>query len=168
MTATKDIVLTRTFDAPVEAVWRAWTDPQLIVQWWGPTGFTSDSATVDLREGGKYVWNMRAPDLMGGIDMYTAGVYTRVEPNSLLEFTQWLADSEGNPVDPATTGMPADFPLEVRSAIRLTDDAGKTHLTAIEYDWAVGQQRDLSEAGLSECLDKLEDVLSRVSPSSGG
>ena len=47
---THDMVLTRTFDAPVEDVWRAWTEPELVKRWWGPTGFTAPLAEIDVRE----------------------------------------------------------------------------------------------------------------------
>jgi uncharacterized protein YndB with AHSA1/START domain len=47
----RDLVFTRVFDAPVALVWKAWTDPQHVMQWWGPTGFTSPFARMDVREG---------------------------------------------------------------------------------------------------------------------
>lgn len=49
---TRDLIVTRVFDAPLELVWKAWTDPEHIVQWWGPDHFTSPSAEMDFREGG--------------------------------------------------------------------------------------------------------------------
>lgn len=49
------IVITRTFDIPVEIVWKGWTDPGLMMQWWGPAEFTSPICEIDLREGGKYL-----------------------------------------------------------------------------------------------------------------
>ena len=48
----KDLVFTRTFAAPVERVWQAWADPELVKRWWGPDGFTCPLARIDLREGG--------------------------------------------------------------------------------------------------------------------
>lgn len=47
------IVISRIFNAPRELVWKAWTDPEMIKQWWGPEGFTAPSAKVDLRVGGE-------------------------------------------------------------------------------------------------------------------
>jgi uncharacterized protein YndB with AHSA1/START domain len=161
MTETQDIVLTRVLGAPVDAVWSAWAEPEQFTQWWGPTGFTSHSASIDLREGGRFVWNMRAPAEMGGFDMYNAGTYTRVVPGERIEFVQWLSDAEGNPIDPASMGMPADFPTRIRSELRFTAVGGGTELVAIEYDWADPAQREMSASGLEQCIDKLEAYLAR-------
>ena len=56
------MVVTRVFDAPRELVWRAWTDPKYVMQWWGPKGFTAPVCQMDFRVGGKSLFCMRAPD----------------------------------------------------------------------------------------------------------
>lgn len=61
-TTDREIVLTRVFDAPRELVWKAWTDPKHITQWWGPRGFTTTIHEMDLRPGGLYRHTMRGPD----------------------------------------------------------------------------------------------------------
>ena len=155
----QDVVLTRVFEAPLEAVWKAWTDPEFVVKWWGPTGFTSPTCKIDFREGGKFVFHMRAPKEMNNADFYTAGVYKKIVPMERIEFTQGLSDKEGNAIDPVTMGMPADFPKEIPSVLAFARMGDKTELTAIEYGWTVGQMRDMSELGLSQCLDKLAAVL---------
>ena len=53
------MVVTRVFDAPRELVWKAWTDPKYIMQWWGPKGFTSPVCKMDFRVGGKLLCCMR-------------------------------------------------------------------------------------------------------------
>ena len=156
----RDLVVVRLFDAPVERVWKAWTVPEQVMRWWGPTGFTSPSCKIDFREGGKFLFCMRAPkEFQGGQDFYTAGVYKKIVPMKLIEFTQGLSDKDGAPVDPTTLGMPADFPKEIRSALAFKRVGDKTELTATEYDWTVGQMLEMSESGLKECLDKLAAVL---------
>lgn len=158
----RDIVITRLFDAPLELIWKAWTDPEYVMRWWGPTGFTSPSCKIDFREGGKFVFHMRAPkEFQGGQDFYTAGVYKKIVPLKVIEFSQGLADKDGNRIDPATMGMPAEFPKEISSALTFKRVGDKTELTATEYGWTVGQMRDMSEAGLNQCLDKLAEVLVR-------
>ena len=158
----RDLVITRVFDAPIEQVWKAWTDPEYVMRWWGPTGFTSPSCKIDFRVGGKFLFCMRAPkEFQRGQDFYTSGVYTKIVSLQLIEFTQALSDKDGNRIDPATMGMPADFPKEIPSALAFKRVGDKTELTATEYGWAVGQMRDMSEAGLSQCLDKLAEVLAR-------
>ena len=158
----RDLVITRLFDAPVEQVWKAWTDPEYVTRWWGPTGFTSPSCKIDFREGGKFLFHMRAPkEFQGGQDFYTAGVYKKIVPLKLIEFSQGLADKDGNRIDPAAMGMPPDFPKEIPSALAFKRVGDKTELTATEYGWTVGQMRDMSEAGMNQCLDKLADVLTK-------
>lgn len=158
----RDLVITRMFDAPVELVWKAWTEPEYVMRWWGPKNFTSPSCRIDFREGGKFVFHMRAPkDFQGGQDFYTAGVYKKIVPLKLIEFSQGLADKDGNRIDPATMGMPPDFPKEIPSALAFKRIGDKTELTATEYGWTVGEMREMSEAGLNECLDKLAAVLAK-------
>ena len=153
---TRDIVLTRTIEAPLEQVWKAWTDCEQVKRWWGPTGFISPACRIDLREGGTYVFTMRAPQEMGGADLHVAGVYKRIVPMELLEFGQGLSDQDGNRIDPGTVGMPPDFPSEIRTVVTFKRIGERTtELTAVEYDWAVGQMADMSEAGFAQTLDKL-------------
>jgi uncharacterized protein YndB with AHSA1/START domain len=155
----RNIVLIRVIDAPVEMVWKAWTDPEFVNRWWGPKGWTSPSCKIDFREGGKFVFHMRPPKDLDMPDHFTSGVYKKIVPLELIEFTQGLSDKDGNRIDPAILNMPPDFPEEIPSALTFKRIGNKTELTAIEYGWNAGQMADLSEAGLNECLDKMEAVL---------
>ena len=158
----RDLVITRVFDAPVELVWKAWTDPNYVMRWWGPTNFTSPTCKIDFREGGKFVFHMRAPkDFQGGQDFYTSGVYKKIVPLKLIEFSQGLSDKDGNRIDPSAMGMPSDFPKEIPGALAFKRVGDKTELTVTEYGWSVGQMRDMSESGMNECLDKLAKTLAR-------
>ena len=112
-----DLVVTRIIDAPLEMVWNAWTNPEHVKRWWGPKDYTSPSCTIDFRVGGKYIFCMHAPEEQGGQDSYTSGVYQKIVPMELLEFTQSLSDKNGNTIDPVKSGMPADFPKEIRVVI---------------------------------------------------
>jgi uncharacterized protein YndB with AHSA1/START domain len=156
---TRDIVITRTYNATPDQVWKAWTDPALVMKWWGPRGFTSPSCRIDLREGGRFVFAMRPPKEFGPNDLYTSGLYSKIVPGELLEFTQGLSDKDGNAIDPTTIGMPADFPAEIPTSLQFKRVGDRTELTATEYGWRVGQMRDVSEAGFAECLDKLGEAL---------
>jgi len=61
-TADREIVITRSFDAPRELVWQAMTDPRHVVHWWGPRGFTTTIEKMDVRPGGVWKHTMRGPD----------------------------------------------------------------------------------------------------------
>ena len=71
-----EIRLTRVYDAPVKAVWDAWTDPQQVAQWWGPRGFTITTHKKDLRPGGTWKYTMHVPD---GKDWPNITTYYEVE-----------------------------------------------------------------------------------------
>ena len=89
----------------------------------------------------------------------SVSTFNNGSPATIREFSQGLADKDGNRIDPATMGMPPDFPKEIPSALAFKRVGDKTELTATEYGWTVGEMRNMSEAGLSECLDKLAAVL---------
>ena len=160
-TYTEDVVVKRIIDAPVELVWKAWTEPEHVMRWWGPKHFTSPSCKIDLRVGGKYVFGMRAPQEMGGQDSYTSGVYTKIVPMEYLEFTQSLSDKDGNRIDPAAAGMPPDFPEETRTVVVFKKIKGgeMTELTVTEYGWKPSQMMVFSIAGLNQSVDKLIESL---------
>lgn len=153
----QNIVVKRIVDAPLELVWKAWTDPEHVKRWWGPKDYTSPAAKIDFRVGGRYVFAMRAPAEQGGQDSYTAGVYKKIVPMELLEFTQGLSDQDGNPIDPAQIGMPPDFPKEIRTTIVFKDKRGMTELTITEHGWPPSQMMVYSLAGMHQSIDKLAD-----------
>lgn len=158
----KNLVFTRVFDAPIELVWKAWTDPKLVKQWWGPNGFTSPSAKIDLRKGGTSLVCMRAPKELGGQDMYSTWTYTKIAPRKCIEYIHNLADKNGNKVDPVKMGMPADFPQYLRNLVAFKDmGGGKTELTVTEYEWPIGQMMEMSRMGMEQCLDKMAKALAR-------
>ena len=154
-----NIVITRRFDAPVELVWKACTEPEYVMRWWGPKDYTSPSCRIDLREGGKFLFCMRAPQYQGGQDFYSTGVYQKIVPLKLLEFTQSLSDPDGNVIDPAQVGMPPDFPAETRMVITFKALGSQTEITITESNWTEGQMRDYSVLGMNQSLDKLAESL---------
>jgi len=155
---TRDLVVTRVFAAPVDLVWKAWTDPEYVMRWWGPDHFTSPSAKMDFREGGTSVVCMRAPKDFGGQDMYSTWVYQKIVPLKRIEFIQNLADKDGNPIDPANLGLPSEFPRDTLTIVTFKDlDNGKTEMTVTEYgmpaaDTEMGRNAEL---GLNQSLDKM-------------
>jgi hypothetical protein len=160
----EDLVVKRIIDAPLEMVWKAWTEPQHVMRWWGPKYYTSPSCEIDLREGGKYVFAMQAPQeqgvgeanasvasqRQGGQVHYSSGVYQKS-----------LSDKDGNPVDPASIGMPPDFPQGMLIAIEFRAKGEFTELTITEYDWPVGDMYVYSLAGMHQSIDKLAESLAK-------
>jgi len=150
---THDLVVTRVFDAPVERVWKVWSDPEEVMRWWGPEGFTSPKCEMDFREGGTTLVCMRSPEYG---DLYNTWAYEEIEPMERIEFVQNPADADGNDVDPVEAGMAPDFPQDVRNVVTFeASGADETELTVTEYGYASEEWYDLSKTGLEQCLDKM-------------
>jgi uncharacterized protein YndB with AHSA1/START domain len=155
----EDLVVRRIFDAPIDLVWRAWTESELVVKWWGPKYYVSPSCSIDRRVGGKFLFCMRAPAEQGGQDSYTAGVYKRIQPKRLLEFTQVLADKEGKTIDPAAAGLPPDFPGEMLTTVTFEARGEMTKVVLTTLGWTPGQMFVFALAGWHQSMDKFEDSL---------
>lgn len=155
-----DVVLTRIFDAPVEQVWNAWRDPDLVQGWWGPKGWTCPIANMDFREGGVSLVCMRAPVEYGGQEMYNTWTYRAIEPHNRLEFILNFTDQKGVKFDPAQMGMPPGIPQDVHHVITFRAlGGGRSEMTVTEYGYTSEEVRDLSKAGMEECLDKMAEIL---------
>ena len=102
-----EFVITRTFNAPREAVWRAFTDPERMKEWWGPKGFTVIVSKMDLRVGGTYHYGMRAPD---GSTMWGRFVYREIVRPERIVLVNSFSDEAGG-----VTRHPGhmDWPLEM-------------------------------------------------------
>ncbi len=152
----RDLIVTRVFDASVERLWKAWTDSEQVMRWWGPNGFTCPVAKMDFRVGGASLVCMRAPKEFGGQDMYSTWTYTKIVPLREIEYLHHFADKDGNRVDPATQGLPPDMPYEVRNLVTFKAVGDhQTEMIVTEYDWTVGHMMELSKQGLEQCLDKM-------------
>src|SRR5206468_12496497 len=113
-TADREIVTTRVFDAPRELVWKAWTDPKHLAQWWGPKGFTNPVCEVNLRPGGAIRIDMRGPD---GTVYPMTGVYRAIVEPERLVFVSAALDEEGKPL------------FEVLNTVTFAELGDKTKLT---------------------------------------
>ncbi len=156
----RDLVVTRVFDAPVEQVWKAWSDPEHVMRWWGPSGFTSPVAKMNFREGGTSLVCMSSPEYG---DQYSTWQYRKIVPMQRIEYIHNLADKDGNKIDPTSIGMPADFPQDLRNLVTFKDlGDGKTELTVTEYNWTVGQLMEMSKMGLEQCLNKMAAIFAKA------
>lgn len=154
-----DIILTRHFDASSELAWEVWTDPAFVMQWWGPNHFTSPSATIDLRVGGRYLFCMRSPE---GRDYWSTGVYREVVRPERIVCTDSFADELGNVIPATHYGMSPDFPMEMLLTVTFEVQAGRTRFKLRHSGLPPGKENDLTRAGWSETLDKYAGVLART------
>ena len=138
----QNLVITRIFDAPRELVWKAWTDPRLVMRWWGPVGFTSPSCQIDLRVGGRYLFCMRAPD---GQQFWSGGEYTEIIAPEKIVSVLFYADKNGK-VEPADRND-----VEVRDVVTFEEiGSGQTKLTFKRSHWDEGE-----DTGSNQIFDKL-------------
>jgi uncharacterized protein YndB with AHSA1/START domain len=118
-----DFVLSRVFDAPRELVWKAFTDPEHMKNWWGPKGFTVRFSKMDFRPGGAYHYCMTSPD---GHDMWGKFVYREiVAPERIVLVNSFSNESGGLTRHP----MSPTWPLEMLSTFTFSEHEGKTTLT---------------------------------------
>lgn len=146
----RKVVITRVFDAPRSLVWKAWTDPAHMSQWFGPSIFTIPVCELDLRVGGALRIVMRAPD---GADYPMKGEFREVVANEKLVFTNIAVDTKGNHL------------LEGETTVAFADDGDKTRMTLSAYAKGLVPQAPQMlagmEAGWSQSLDKLAGFLAR-------
>jgi uncharacterized protein YndB with AHSA1/START domain len=102
---------------------------------------------------------MRAPAEYGGQDMYHTWTYTRIDPYERIEFVSNFADEDGTHLDPAAMGVPPGVPHDVPHVVTFEargDDG--TEMTVTEHGYMTEQARDLSRAGMEQCLDKMAAI----------
>lgn len=151
----KEIIYTRVFNTPVELVWKAFTDPELVMRWWGPDKFTSPSAKIDFREGGVSIVAMKAPKELGGSEWFNIWEYRKIVPMERIEYIQNLSDEFGNKTDPVKLNMPPDFPKDTDTIVTFKKlGENKTEMTFLEYG-DFGQMEESAKIGLKQCLEKM-------------
>jgi uncharacterized protein YndB with AHSA1/START domain len=125
-TATKssDFVISRVFDVSREMLWKCFTEPERMKQWWGPKGFTVMVSKMDLRPGGTYLYGMRSPD---GQDMWGRMVYREIVPPDRLVFINSFSDEKGGLT---RHPMAPQWPIEMLSIFTFEEmPDGKTRFT---------------------------------------
>jgi uncharacterized protein YndB with AHSA1/START domain len=153
---TNELVITRIFDAPRERIWKAWTEPEQMMKWWGPKLFTAPVCKIDFRIGGKYLFCMRSPD---GKDYWSTGVYKEIVPNEKIVCTDSFADENGNVVLATHYGMGEDFPREMTVTVTFEDAGGKTKMTLVHSGMPAGDMSKMAGQGWNEQFDKLVELL---------
>jgi len=151
-----ELVITRIFDAPRELVWRAWSQPEHFMRWWGPKNFTSPLCKIDFREGGKFLFCMQTRE---GKRYYDTGVYNKIVRLEKIIYTDCFADETGEKVPPSFYDMPGDSIIDFKVTITFEEEYGKTKITIRHAGFPAFTMRDDSVIGWNESLDKLADSL---------
>lgn len=154
---TERMVVTRVFDAPRELVWKAWTDPKYVMQWWGPKGFTAPVCKMDFRVGGKFLYCMKAPD---GQEFWNGGEYHEIVLNEKIVSSMYFSDSEGNKVEPAQLGIEHEAIDGAHDVILFEDFGnGQTKVTFIGNETMEDATKSGQVEGMNQILDKAAAVV---------
>jgi uncharacterized protein YndB with AHSA1/START domain len=156
--AEREITITRIFAAPRALVFKMWTDPKHMAQWWGPKDFTNPVCALDVRLGGAIRIVMRAPDDIAaqiGRDHPMSGTFDEIIAPERIVFTAIAEDATGHPL------------LRAVTTVTFAEHAGKTKLTV--HAKAVGlapiapQMLGGMEAGWTQSLERLQEHVDRQS-----
>ena len=139
-------VISRSFDASLESVWKAHTEVDRLKQWWGPRGFTLLSATLDLRPGGTFHYGLRSPD---GHEMWGKFVYREITAPERMVFLVSFSDPRGGTIRHPWS---ATWPLETLNTLTLSADSDRTLITIESEPYhATEEERRTFESG-RECM----------------
>jgi uncharacterized protein YndB with AHSA1/START domain len=154
--AKKEITIVRTYDAPREKVWQAWTDPKQLAQWWAPRGFTNPTVEIDAKVGGELYIVMQAGKELGAMSGMKApmkGIFSEVVAPEKLVFSNMALDEAGNVM------------LSGETSVTFEDIGGKTKMTVrTGAEGTVPNAEQMlggMEQGWNEQSDKLAEFLTR-------
>ena len=142
--AERELVITRILDAPRELVFKAWTEPDRAIRWWGPRGFTTAHYELDFQPDGAYRACLRSPE---GTEHWQRGVCREVVEPERLVFTFAWEDSEGKPGH------------ETVVTVTLAEFGAKTKLTLHQAVFETVTARDLHQGGWASALECLAEYL---------
>jgi uncharacterized protein YndB with AHSA1/START domain len=152
-----EVALTKVFDAPRRLVFRLWTDPMHLAQWWGPRGFTNPRCEWEARPGSHIHIDMRGPD---GRVYPMAGKFEQVIEPERIVFTSSALDEFGKPI------------FEILNTVTFTEKAGKTTLSltarVVKSTSNAPQYLKGMEAGWSQSLDRLTVQVAKTHASESG
>ena len=146
--ADRELVLTRLIEAPRANLFRCWTEPELLKQWFCPKPWTVTQAEVDVRPGGSSFIMMKGPE---GEEFPCPGLYLEVVPNEKIVFTDAYTSA----------WVPSEKPF-MTAIITFEDEDGKTRYTAVCRHWTIAD-REQHEAmgfhtGWGKCADQLAEL----------
>ena len=150
--AERELVLTRLIAAPRTKLYRAWTEPELLKQWFAPLPYTTPVAELDVRPGGSCLVVMRDPD---GNDWPNPGVYLDVVENERLIFTDAYVRA----------WEPSNKPF-MTAIVTFADEIGGTRYTARVLHWTVADREEHERMGFhqgwGQCADQLAALAAKL------
>ena len=152
--------ITRILNAPREKIRKIWTNPEYIKQWWGPKDFTAPYISIDLSEGGKFLYAMRGAGFDGKVkDWWKAGTHLEIVSMEKIVAKMSFSDDKGNPVPASYYEMPGNWPMETMLTVTFEDaEEDKTKVTVRE-DGIPSEMAEPSWQGWQQQLNKIDEIL---------
>ncbi|WP_224095703.1 SRPBCC family protein [Nostoc sp. MS1] len=149
-------MITRVFNAPRELVWKVWTDPKHVEQWWGPKGFTTRVIEMDLRPGGQWHFVMIGAD---GTQYPCKGIFQEVVPQERIVATDEFDEGFEKVIN-------VDLPQTMVTTTIFSEEQGKTKLTMVIVHQSADDRRKHEQmgviAGWNSSFDCLEEFLAKI------
>lgn len=145
-----------TINAPIDRVFRAWTDPKKLMKWYAPDGCTILFKKLEIKTGGRFHSCISNPEYG---DCWCIGEYREIISNSKLVFTMINADEYGNPVNPADVGMDKNWPMETLVTVTFTPDNGKTKLQLRQTVSEALAKKTGAHPSWLQMIDKMQRLL---------
>lgn len=149
----QEVFIEETFHASIERVFNAWTDPGKLLQWYAPAGCTIRFKTLNIVTGGKFHSCISNP--VHG-DCWCIGEYLEVQPYIRIVFTLINADENGQPINPTTIGMDADWPGE--TVVTVTFSEVEKGITRLQLKQSVSQDLAKKTGAYPSWLQMLEKM----------
>ncbi len=153
----KKLTLTRTFRAPIDEVWLAWTDAELLHKWWSPAGMHCSYMTANVQEGGRFLYCFKMDT--GDTEYWGRGNYQTITEPTFLSYLDSFTDKKGIDVPPSYYDMPGDEIVESLVEINFKEDKNGTHITfTSDNPFGAKMTKDMTR-GWNSMFDKLAKVL---------
>ncbi|HWZ21870.1 MAG TPA: SRPBCC domain-containing protein [Cytophagaceae bacterium] len=151
---TQTITIERTLHLPLNTVWKAFSEPESLMKWWGPKDYTCPQFTNNFQTGGKYLGAMKNKN---GKLTWSTGVYTEIIQNKRIAMTDSFSDSNGNILSGSLVGMPGEWPDELLITLEFQEHEDTTLLLLIHEGLPPERYEDCIH-GWQESFDKLENI----------
>jgi uncharacterized protein YndB with AHSA1/START domain len=146
------VVIERTFKAPIDLIWKMWSDPEHFKAWYGPQGASIPVAEFDVRVGGRRFVGMEMNTPNGAMQMWFIGEHLEVNEPNLLAYSESMSDENGSVQSPSSMGMPEGHPTTTEVRVDLVVTADHTRMVLTHIGIPAGSP---GEMGWNMAFDKL-------------
>jgi uncharacterized protein YndB with AHSA1/START domain len=150
------LIIDRNFNAPIDRVWDAFTNPGMLAKWWSPAGMTNCHASTDVRQGGEFRYCMQSSE---GAKYWGKGVYETINEPTFIAYMDSFTDADGIPVPPSHYGIPGDEIIPTRVEFTFTGHGQQTSMKLTgDNPFDASMTKEMTKSWNS-MFDKLVDAM---------